>query len=274
MPQFFKKLKLWIYKEYSVSTVGLIKFVLLFIGSFFFYYTPIYLSIRLTLTEGTKFTFFQWWSSALAAFVMVVLNYFWDIFRDKRKNKKIENDKIVYDLIGGAIQELHDIKSNKPNENGHYIDEILVFIEKVVFTILHSSGTLCGILCVNYMEKEEDHLKLIKFATKFQDRDKPNIPLDEENPLPGAPEAWVYKTPIYVNDIDSPKYKEYFKGSFKFKSFISIPVMNDGIVFGVINIDSTIKDQFGNDDYIVKKILPKINPLLLLFVFESELFKK
>lgn len=273
MPQFVQKIVLWIRKEHSVSYWSMLKFILFFFVHYFFFWVPIYLSVRLTVPDGTIFSSSRWWSISSGAFALVVINYFWDNYRDRAKNKTIESDKIIYDCIGGAIQELHEINSNNPSGYEHYIDEILVYVEKVIIAVLKSTGVPCGTLCVNFMVQNGDSLKLTKFATKYQDRDKPEIKLDLELPLPGAPEAWVLKKTIYINDIDSQKYKEYFKDNYKFKSFISIPVLNNKDVFGIINIDSNIKDQFVSDDYISKKIMTKINPLLLLFAFEDELFK-
>ena len=242
--QYFANLMLWIRKEHSVSYESMAKFIFIFFGRFLLFYLPIYLSIRLTVPQGTKLSFTQWWASMLGAFLLVVISYFGDNYRDRVKNKTIESDKIIYDCIGGAIQELHEIKINKALDNNHYIDEILVYIEKVIVSIFKATGTPCGTLCVNFMVKEGNYLVLTKFATKFQDRDKPKILFNENEPLPGAPEAWVFKKTIYINDIENDKYKSYFQGVFKFKSFISIPVLNNGIVFGIINIDSNIKDQF------------------------------
>lgn len=271
---FFTKLKLWYMKENSVSPRSLLRFIFIFLRRFLLFYVPIYLSIRLTLPGGTPFSLTQWWASVFGSIMLVFISYFEDNSRDRKKNKTIESDKIIYDCIGGAIQELHEIIIHKPKDGKHYIDEILVAIEKVIITIFKGLGRPCGDLCVNLMVKEGNYLVLTKFATKLQDRDKPKILLDENNPLPGAPAAWALKKTIYINNIHSEEYKPFFQGAFKFKSFISIPVLDDGKVFCIINVDSSMEDQFDSEEFISKKIMTKINPLLLLFVLENELFKK
>lgn len=272
--QYFGRFKLWVMKEHSISFWSMIKFILIFICQFLFFYLPLYIAIRLNIPKDTKFTFIQWWGPILVAVFMVFISYVWENYRDRIKNRTIERDKIIYDCIGGAIQELHEIKFSTPNDNMHYINEILVYIEKVIFAIFKSSGIPCGTLCVNLMTRENDELKLTKFATKFQDRDKPTLKIDEKNPLPGAPEAWVFKKVIYINDIQKDEYKTYFSSMYKFRSFISIPLMNSNDVLGIINVDSNLTDQFVSDDFISKKIMTKVNPLLLLFIFERELFNK
>ncbi len=268
----YSNLKLLILKERSLSFGSALRFVFNFIVVYVIFYLPLYLSIRYTIPPGAKFSYSQWWGSLLGAFILVVFTYFRENLRDKKKNKTIESDKIIYDCIGGAIQELHDIKFNHHEDKNEYLREILIYIEKVIESIFKSSNLNIGTLCVNFMINEDGFLKLTKFATKFQDRNKPKIKLDLKDPLPGAPEAWALKRVIYINDIASDKYKSYFTDDFKFKSFISIPLLNDDAVFGIINVDSNIKDQFVSDDFISKKIMPKINPILLLFVFASELF--
>ena len=273
MGQSLPKLKLLIMKERPLSFYSMMMFFLIFVGQLLFFYLPLYLSIRLTIPTGQAFSSPQWWAPILVAFFMVIMSYFWDYFRDRKKNKTIESDKIIYDCIGGAIQELHDINFQNPANKTHYINEILVYIEKVIISIFKATGLPCGTLCVNFMVKGDGHLELTKFATKFQDRDKLKIDFDPDNLLPGAPEAWILKKVIYIDDIESENYKPYFNADFKFKSFISIPIIsNQNEVVGIINIDSNIKNQFVSEDFISKKIICKINPLILLFVFQNELF--
>ncbi len=269
----YSNLKLIIFKKYSFSTWSIIKFFLLFISHFLFFYLPLYASIRFTLQSETKFTSTQWWAPILLALILVVLNYIWNNIRDKNKNKKIESDKIIYDCIGGAIQELHELEI-QDNDGEHFINEILVYIEKVIEVMLNSAGIEKGTLCVNYMVKDNDNLVLTNFATKFQNRNKPMIPLNIQDPLPGAPEAWVLKKVIYINDIENEKFNPYFKESFNFKSFISIPVFDDNKIYGIINVDSNLRDQFVSNEFITKRIMTKIGPFLSLFIFKVELFSK
>jgi hypothetical protein len=218
-------------------------------------------------------TSYQLFEIAIGSLILEIITYFLNKFRDWRKNRRLGGDKIIFDIIGGAIQELMELHINSPLKRDRYVIEILHNIEKVLESIFKADGIELGTLCANLMLREGNHLKLTEFATKFQDRDKPQIDLDELNPLPGAPEAWVLNKVIYIEDIKSEKFAQYFQGDFKFKSFISIPIAIDGMVIAIINIDSNIVKQFKSNEYIAQNIMPKISPFLSLFNFEQGLRK-
>ena len=224
-----------------------------------------------TLPDNQSISGKQITAMILGSSVLLIITYFLNKLRDWRKNRRLGGDKIIYDIIGGAVQELMDLHIKNPLKRDRYTIEILSDIEKVIESIFKSDGINVGTLCANLMVRDGDHLKLTEFGTKFQDRDKPKIELDVENPLPGAPEAWVFGKVIYIENIRSEKFSPYFKENFKFRSFISIPIQNDGTVFGILNVDSNIEKQFKSEDYLAKNIMPKISPFLSLLSFEREL---
>ena len=91
--------------------------------------------------------------------------------------------------------------------------------------------------------------------------------------MPGAPEAYVFKKMIYIDNTQSDKYKEYFDAEKEYRSIISIPIIDNvsSEVIAVINVDSPEPKQFISKDFIEKRILPKIHNLILLFSLERNL---
>lgn len=268
----FNKLFDRIRRKYFVSIADVLRFIGLAAGNFLLFFIPLWLSLDLSLPKETNPNFTQSLYMGLSSIVLVVITYFRDNYRDKKKNNLIVSDKIIYDCIGGGIQELYELKDKDGKEKGHYITETLNYIEKVTFAILRAHNKDVGQLCVNIMENIDGKLKLTKFATKFQDRTKPAIELDLSKPGPGAPFAWVNNQVIYVADISLPQYKPFFDGDFKFKSFISLPLEIDGTVIAIVNIDSNLLNQFESNEFISKFLIPKINPFLLLLRFDKDLF--
>jgi hypothetical protein len=269
----YDKVRSFFLTNYSLSFWSVIKFFLIAFFNFALYFIPFYVTILLSIPENQKISSHQWIFILFGSIFMVVVNYFVNKLRDLRKNRRLVGDKIIYDIIGGAIQELRELHIICPTKRERFTTEILTNIEKVLESIFNTDGIESGTLCANLMIRDGSHLKLTDFGTKFQGRDKPQIDFDELNPLPGAPEAWVSNKVIYIDDIKSKKFEKSFAGNFKFRSFISIPVANDGTVIAIINIDSNIEKQFKSDEYIAQKIMPKISPFLSLFSFEQELRK-
>jgi len=259
--------------DYPTTVWSVIKFFLNGIFTYSIFAISFYISLILNLPQKQHLTSEQWAVIFIGSLILLFITYFLNKLRDWRKNRRLSGDKIIYDIIGGAIQELMELHVNKPAERARYTIEILNNVEKVIESIFRADGIEVGTLCANLMVLEGEHLKLIEFGTKFQDRDKPQVIYNGDNPLPGAPQAWAFNKVIYIEDIRSDKFISYFRADFKFRSFISVPMANDGIVFAILNVDSNIEKQFKSDDYIAKNIIPKINPFLLLFSFEQELLR-
>ena len=70
----------------------------------------------------------------------------------------------------------------------------------------------------------------------------------------------------------SDEFKKFFDESKPYRCIISIPILDtEDHVFAILNIDSDVPNQFGAKDFIDQKIIPTINPLVLLLKLEKDL---
>jgi len=173
-------------------------------------------------------------------------------------------------VLGGAIDRVAEIKNDPAEERKNFIIEILVFIEKATKEVLEENGELQGNISANYMRvnEEEKNLEIIAFSSKLGSRKKKKISLDYVDPLPGAPEACKLRKVIYIDNIRSNKYKIFFSEESWYSSFISIPVIADDKVIGVVNIDSNIANQFISKKYIIDHICPVIEVIIRVYLLE------
>lgn len=264
-------------KNRSVNLGSILLFCLRFLLGWAFYSATLFYATKLSFKNDISLTYGQIFYVVVGGLVLLTITYFREYFSDRKKNRLLKDEKIIYNCIEGAIHELIELKNTYNKHDPNYIYQILRYIEKIIDIVLRSEGLVPGDICVNLMIREGDPDKLVLkcFGTFMPGRDKPTLLINKENPLPGAPEACVMRKTIYIDDIKSDKYKEYFKKVYPFQSIISIPIYKDDEdVVGIINIDSTLPDQFLSSDFIARKIVPKINPLIMLFLFERDLFNK
>lgn len=187
---------------------------------------------------------------------------------------------IIYKAIGGAVDQLVEIKSEGIENPKYYFSTILSYIEKVVKAILvdASSGKLNSnsvVIGANLMvfHRSTSKLELKYFGTVMAGREKISLNVDQNSPKPGAPAACARERIIYINDTHSEKYREFFDLDKDYRSIISIPIRNpkDGVT-AVVNIDSNIPEHFGSDEYIRTRIIPKLDPFIGLISLEKESF--
>lgn len=263
-------------KNHSYNWKDRFVFALNFIFGFGGSWLSIYLAVRLTVAPNSNLNFSQWSSITIGAFLLVALNYLREHVNTWRTDKELQAEKTIYAIIGGAIEELNEFKCNPSNENPKYVYEILKYVEHAVFVVLKTYSITPNSLSANLMLVENDPLclSLKFFGTKLAGRKRIKIPINLEDPLPGAPEAFVLNKMIYIDNTQNEKYKPYFDPTKDYRSIISIPIMDSATekVYAVINIDSPEPNQFESKEFIEKKILPKIHTLILLFSLERNLF--
>ena len=262
-------------QNHNYSWMDRIKFGVNFIIGYGGAWLSLYFAVRFTVPEHTKLNIIQWLSISGVSFLLVTLNYLREHVNTWRTDKELKAEKTIYSIIGGAIEVLNEFICNPSTDNPKYVYEILKSIENTFFVILKTYGITPDSLSANLMvlKKEPLRLSLKYFGTKLAGRTKLELPIDPDNPLPGAPEAYVFKKMIYIDNTQSDKYKEYFDAEKEYRSIISIPIIDNvsSEVIAVINVDSPEPKQFISKDFIEKRILHKIHNLILLFSLERNL---
>lgn len=203
---------------------------------------------------------------------MVVCTYVRGLIDTQKKAQRTKGDKLVYDCLGGAIEQLIHIRTCPPAVARQFINELLKYIEKVVTVVLKQYGPPPGEICANLMIKREDPLRLDLeyFGTFLHGRSKLTLGLEDPS-LPGAPEAYLHKKVMYIDNTMSDTYKRFFDINKPYRSILSIPIpLPDGSIFAVLNIDSHFADQFMSEDFIGKKILPVVSPFIALLKLEQD----
>ncbi len=147
-------------------------------------------------------------------------------------------------------------------------------MEKVITLALGEYGVNTGEICANLMVKKENPLRLdlMYFGTFMSGRKKITLPVNPESLIPGAPEAYFFRKTMYVNNTMSDKFRKFFDEAKPYRCIISIPILDkEEHPFAILNIDSDIPDQFIGKEFIDQKIIPTINPLVLLINLEKDL---
>lgn len=258
-------------RSFTLWDVG--TFVLNFVVTYVLMGASLYVSTLLSLQQDQNMTVRQRWIVALGAVCLVVITYGRELVVTSRKNRQIRESKLIYDCIGGAIEQLIEIRRSTPAETRRYVNELLKYTEKIVLLVLREYSIPAGELCANLMVRREqpDRLELEYFGTFLAGRAKITLGIDPSSLIPGAPEACYYRKVMYINNTMSPTYRRFFDEAKPYRSIISLPIEEDGSVFAVLNIDSHIPDQFMSSDFINKKIIPAVSPLVALFRLEQDL---
>jgi hypothetical protein len=126
----------------------------------------------------------------------------------------------------------------------------------------------------------EYFLALREYASD-QEREDFILPVERRNTpeaarvLPGAPEAFMKLRYVAIDDTSKINYpselpreianqmKSYFKSK-AFKSFGAVPVIGNGQPLGVVNVDSTEVEVFGNSEQEQREIATLLSPFCLL----------
>lgn len=261
-------------KRHSLSVLDIIHFAVNFTIVYVVFAGSLYLSKRLDLPPDGELTLAQWGIILFGSIPLVAFTYVRELVITRRKERQIKERKLTYDCIGGAIEQLIEIKTRSLDVRIHYITELLKYVEKVVFLVLREYGISTGEICANLMQKRENppRLELTYFGTFLSGRKKITLSLSPKEMAPGAPEAYCYRKTMYVDNTTSDKYRRFFDQTRPYKCIISIPVLDsEGEPFAILNIDSDIPNQFVGKDFIDKKIMPTINPLVRLLILEKDL---
>lgn len=262
-------------KVRSYTILDIFRFLGNFAFAYFVFTVSLYLSKVFDLTPPQDLTTRQWQIILIGGIPMAILTYLREIYVTAQKNRQIQDRKLIYDCIGGAIEQLIEIKSRPFEAKTDYTKELLKYMEKVISLVLKEYGIHTGEICVNLMVKKENPLRLdlMYFGTFLAGRKKIIIPVNPDALIPGAPEAYSYRKTMYINNTMSNDFKNFFDENKPYRSIISIPIIdiNGEEVFAVLNIDSDFPDQFVGKDFIDQKIIPTINPLVLLLQLEKDL---
>lgn len=279
MECFLKTIKIWLRfiklqfvkdRDYSVQRLfrtfwKTLLYLLIFL-------LPVYLSI--SPKDGTVH-FNNWKTLIVCAIAYLAANYFVNNLGDSRNKKIITSEEITFKCISGAIEQLSQADKFDASHHKLYVIEALKYIESVTQIMVKQLGYPEGTICANLMVKKEgcNQLGLKYFGTFLDGRDyKKVLDINENKPDPGAPEAFVSRRPVYIANVHAPELNGYFKNPINYHSILSIPIIGkDNNVLGIINVDSTIKDQFGSEDVIEKIIIPKIKPFIKLIKLEKQL---
>lgn len=260
-------------------------FTLLDIWGFFLNFALVYIVLTLglyfskilDLHPGQKLTTGQWNIIFLGSLPLVAFTYLREMYITNKKERQIKERKLTYDCIGGAIEQLIEIKVQKAHPlelKIHYVTELLKYMEKVILLVLKEYGINTGEICANLMIKKENPLRLdlMYFGTFMSGRKKITLPINTEDLIPGAPEAYFYKKTMYINNTMADNFRKFFDETKPYRCIISIPIFGlDEHPFAILNIDSDVPDQFIGKEFVDQKIIPTINPLVLLIKLERDL---
>ncbi len=276
-----KALKLLLLRIQSVNLLDTIGFVFNFLIVFSLAALPLYYSqiveLDVCLTCITSLQTHHWRIIVVGALFIVVITYIREMIITRDKEKKLQNKKIMYDLVEGAIESLTHCNHRSKIEKKECVNSILRFIEKTVVQILRDLGTnFDDKICANIMVKKPnpERLALEFFGTMWGGREKRELALDENDIQPGAPEAFYTNKVMYVDDTTRRKYKKFFNTEKSYRSIISIPICENGDeVIAILNIDSDVAYIFRGRDIINKQILPVLQPFLSILKLMKQTLK-
>jgi len=263
-------------KPLTLSAWDIGRFFLNFLVAYLVFFMTLFLSKYFDLPAGQTFSLRQWAIIGVGSAVLVVFTYLRELQVTKKKEGQLKERKVIYDCIGGAIEkliELGEAQAEDGKDKTPYIAGLLRYIEKVVELALREAGIQIGDITSNLMVVKDNPLALdlLYFGTYLTGRKKIVLPITQPI-LPGAPEAYLLKKAMYINDIKAPEYKKYFDQGKSYRSIISIPITeSNDTVFAVLNIDSDIPDQFVSKDFVDKKVIPTVTPLTLLLRLEKDI---
>jgi len=214
----------------------------------------------------------NWTVVIIGALALSGLNYLKEKSIAKKKQEIIVGKKISFDLLEMAIEYIASCNTRSRIEKRNCICEILKVIESSINLVLKELG-LTNLeneekICANIMVKKTnpDRLVLKFFGSRWGGREEMTLQLDENNIMPGAPEAFFYDKVVYINNTMRRKYKHFFNEEKPYRSIISIPIHGkNNNICAILNIDSDEPDKFGSKDIINKKILPTLKPYRSLF---------
>ena len=251
----------------SFTFLDIATFLLNFAVTFLFFAGSLHFSRLLSLPTGQPLSPGHWTTVILGALLLVIFTYARELFITRVKERQLRGNKIVYDCMGGAIEQLVELQSLPGIERRAIPSDLLKYVEKIAFQVLQDHGMKPGEFCANLAIKRAgaDFLDITHFGTRLTGRSKRALPIDYGAPTPGAVEAYVFRSVVYVNDTHAERFRTHFDQKRPYRSILSMPVPpGSEDVFAVVNVDSDVPNQFGSKDFIDRILLPAVNPLLSL----------
>ena len=240
----------------------------------------VYISFLLTevftyiITVNNKFSYL--WIVPIGLFIPVGQTFINGKLQQKERERiRSELDfqyKIAFSLSAKAIYEFGINLQVDEKKTHAYLILLVNYINSTVKSVLIENGLLSieeeGSISTNIMVPTTKGLLLIAFDLLLPGRKYKVLPIDENDPMPGAPSAYVKRELQYVKDTQHKSVKQYFESP-KYRSFFSIPILlndldDDCPVIAVINIDNVSRDKFKSIKFIEEKILPAVNPLITI----------
>lgn len=269
--RFWIKLKTWSTQRISFTVAGVTRNFLNFVVAYTASVTALWLAHwqgKGTVTCRTYLIIYG------GSGLLVIINYFREYLSNLgRERRKLAKD-IIFKFTSSAIAKLKDCYK-QPESNKSFEEATLRFIERTVKELYPASFDKDIEITANLMEFDEQSgmLVLTSFGTFGDDRKiKLSLNVDQQHPLPGAPEAFVFDQIVYIPDTYDETVRDHFKPNRPYHCIISIPLCNSDRPFGVLNIDSNETNGFGNTEYISKEILPTIKPFVRLLELRSQLY--
>jgi hypothetical protein len=251
----------------SYTFVDVATFLLNFAVPFLFFAGSLHFSRLLSLPEGQPLPARHWSVVIIGGLVSVLFTYVRERLTTRSKEQRIKGSKIVYDRMGGAIEQLVDLEGRPSEERRTIPSDLLKYVEKIASQVLQDHGMKPGEMCANLTIKRvgADFLHITHFGTRLTGRSKRALPIDYGTPSPGAVEAYVFHSVAYVNDTHAEKFKQHFDQKRPYRAILSMPVPPGADeVFAVVKLDSEFPDQFGSKEFVERILLLAVNPLLCL----------
>jgi hypothetical protein len=240
--------------------------------------------------KGLTLTSTNYFSIGLISFVLAVADYAKDeIARKNRGSGGDASQIIIFQTIAGAIERatLHRKQTKKTPE--FYFTDMLRHVESIVKVLLGQSEAQGVRISANIMTVEESvkgwpFLRLKFWGTRLDGRDDISLPIILDDPLPGAPAAYVTQKTIYIENTMAREYSGNFASDKDYRCILSIPIFlpienshpsnSTKCVCAVLNIDANKEKIFESEDFISQTLMPAIKPVINLIVLECDLLKR
>ncbi|MCI0915946.1 GAF domain-containing protein [Pseudomonas stutzeri] len=195
---------------------------------------------------------------------LITADYIKDFVKSYKTKKTFNPLQRASRETGATVTTLLQYGRFESKDCAQAIESALRQIETIVEVSLGKSrreGHEISANCMIYrtQRKVGPSLTLTHWGTRLAGREPITIKLG--NNLPGAPRAIEENKTHYIRDTQSKEFHEFFENK-SYKSIISIPLTAGQKNIGVINIDSTEANAFGNISSFNKDTHPLIQPQL------------
>jgi hypothetical protein len=262
-------------KNHSFSILSLVFGIVGFLVRFLIMMFSLGVAQQVALPTDKKMSSSHWILISGLSLGIVLLDYIKDYIKDRARRSLQKQDQILFSLVSGSIYRLIESRENHKFNFGRRFTELLNQVESVIKLVTKKSESQGISISANIMVvvtnslTKELHLK--HWGTKLANREDIIIPIDIDNPAPGAGLAFISGKNVYVHNILADEFKGKFNLEKDYRSILSIPFFNERHeVCGIVNIDSTEPDFFHTDRYIAEEIIPKLKPLIYLITLERD----